>query len=45
MIDTAQNTNLVQNVAEIIIRNTSNDADKGDFWSTAEKNRASVVAM
>lgn len=38
MIDTAQNTNLVQNVAEIIIRNTSNDADKGDFWSTAEKN-------
>lgn len=38
MMDTAENTNLVQNVAEVIIRNTSNDTDKGDFWSTAEKN-------
>lgn len=38
MMDTVENTNLVQNVAEVIIRNTSNDTDKGDFWSTAEKN-------
>lgn len=28
----------VQNVAEVIIRNTSEDGQKADFWDKAEKN-------
>lgn len=38
MTDSSKNTNLVQNVAEVIIRNTSSDSEKNDFWATAEKN-------
>lgn len=36
--ETANDLNLVQNVAEIIIRNTSSESDKDDFWANAEKN-------
>ena len=36
--ETANDLNLVQNVAEIIIRNTSSESDKDDFWAKAEKN-------
>lgn len=38
VMDTAQDINLVQRVAEIIIRNTSNENERGDFWEKAEKN-------
>lgn len=38
MTDTMDDTNLVQNVAEVIIRNTSSEQEKNDFWATAEKN-------
>lgn len=38
VMDTAQDINLVQSVAEIIIRNTSSETDKDDFWAKAEKN-------
>ena len=38
LMDTAQDINLVQRVAEIIIRNTSNENERGDFWEKAEKN-------
>lgn len=36
--ETADNPNLVQNVAEIIIRNTSSESERDDFWAKAEKN-------
>lgn len=36
--DTYENTNLVQTVAEVIIRNTSNASEKQDFWEKSEKN-------
>lgn len=36
--ETANDLNLVQNVAEIIIGNTSSESEKGDFWEKAEKN-------
>lgn len=36
--ETANDLNLVQNVAEIIIRNTSSESEKEDFWAKAEKN-------
>lgn len=36
--ETANDLNLVQNVAEIIIRNTSSESDRDDFWAKAEKN-------
>lgn len=36
--ETANDLNLVQNVAEIIIKNTSSESDKDDFWAKAEKN-------
>ena len=38
VMDTAQDVNLVQSVAEIIIRNTSSENNQEDFWSQAEKN-------
>lgn len=38
VMDTARDINLVQRVAEIIIRNTSNENERGDFWEKAEKN-------
>ena len=38
VMDTAQDINLVQSVAEIIIRNTSSENDRDDFWAKAEKN-------
>ena len=38
VMDTANDINLVQNVAEIIIRNTSSESDRDDFWAKAEKN-------
>lgn len=44
-MDSAKDINLVQHIAEIIIRNTSADSEREDFWSKAEKNRASVAAM
>ena len=45
LMDSSRDVNLVQHIAEIIIRNTSADSEREDFWSKAEKNRASVVAM
>ena len=36
--ETANDLNLVQNVAEIIIDNTSSESDRDDFWAKAEKN-------
>ncbi len=36
--DTAEDINLVQSVAEIIINNTSSESDRDDFWAKAEKN-------
>lgn len=36
--ETANDLNLVQNVAEIVIRNTSSESEKEDFWAKAEKN-------
>lgn len=44
VMDTAQDINLVQSVAEIIIRNTSSENERDDFWAKAEKNCASVAA-
>lgn len=38
LMDSAQNPNLVQVIAEIIIRSTSSNAEQNDFWATAEKN-------
>lgn len=38
VMDTADDINLVQSVAEIIIRNTSSESDRDDFWAQAEKN-------
>lgn len=38
VMDTAQDINLVQSVTEIIIRNTSSENDRDDFWAKAEKN-------
>ena len=38
VMDTAMDINLVQRAAEIIIRNTSNENERGDFWEKAEKN-------
>ena len=38
VMDTAQDITLVQRAAEIIIRNTSNENERGDFWEKAEKN-------
>lgn len=38
VLDTTQDINLVQSVAEIIIRNTSSESDRDDFWAKAEKN-------
>ncbi len=38
VMDTANDINLVQSVAEIIIRNTSSENDRDDFWAKAEKN-------
>ena len=38
VMDTAQDINLVQSVAEIIIRNTSSENERDDFWAKAEKN-------
>ncbi len=36
--ESANDLNLVQNVAEIIIDNTSSESDKDDFWAKSEKN-------
>ena len=36
--DTAMDRNLVQAVAEVIIRNTSNADERQDFWEKSEKN-------
>lgn len=44
LMDSSRDINLVQHIAEIIIRNTSADSEREDFWSKAEKNRASVAA-
>lgn len=38
VMDTADDINLVQRVAEIIIRNTSAENERDDFWAKAEKN-------
>lgn len=38
VMDTASDINLVQSVAEIIIKNTSSESDRDDFWAKAEKN-------
>lgn len=38
VVDTADDINLVQRVAEIIIRNTSSESERDDFWAQAEKN-------
>lgn len=38
IVDISDDINLVQNVAEIIISNTSNKSEKADFWEKAEKN-------
>lgn len=38
VMDTAQDIDLVQSVAEVIIKNTSSETDKDDFWAKAEKN-------
>ena len=38
MVDISDDINLVQNVAEIIISNTSNKSERADFWEKAEKN-------
>ena len=38
IVDISDDMNLVQNVAEIIISNTSSENEKADFWSKAEKN-------
>lgn len=38
LVDSADDVNLVQHVAEVIIRNTSNEQEREDFWSKAEKN-------
>ena len=38
IVDLSDDLNLVQNVAEIIIRNTSNKNERADFWEKAEKN-------
>ena len=38
LMDSAKDINLVQHIAEIIIRNTSADSEREDFWSKAEKN-------
>ena len=38
VMDTAQDITLVQRAAEIIIRNTSGENERGDFWEKAEKN-------
>ena len=38
VMDTANDINLVQSVAEIIIKNTSSESDRDDFWAKAEKN-------
>ena len=43
-MDSSEDSKLVQHIAEIIIRNTSADSEREDFWSKAEKNRASVAA-
>ena len=44
LMDSSRDVNLVQHIAEIIIRNTSADSEREDFWSKAEKNCASVAA-
>lgn len=44
LMDSAQDVNLVQHIAETIIRNTSANSERENFWSSAEKNRASVAA-
>ena len=38
IVDISDDINLVQNVAEIIISNTSNKSERADFWEKAEKN-------
>lgn len=38
LMDSAKDVNLVQHIAEIIIRNTSAASEREDFWSKAEKN-------
>ena len=38
LMDSEKDINLVQHIAEIIIRNTSADSEREDFWSKAEKN-------
>ena len=40
VMDTAQDINLVQSVAEIIIRNTSSENDRDDFWASATRSQA-----
>lgn len=42
--ETEGDVDMVQSVAEIIIRNTSEDGQKADFWDKAEGNRAPVAA-
>lgn len=41
--EAANDLNLVQNVAEIIINNTSSESDRDDFWAKAEKNLLMVL--
>ena len=36
--DTSLDRSMVQSVADVIIRNTSNDSDKQNFWESSEKN-------
>ena len=38
LMDSAADVNLVQQIAETIIRNTSTEKESQDFWATAEKN-------
>ncbi len=38
LMDSSEDSKLVQHIAEIIIRNTSADSEREDFWSKAEKN-------
>ena len=38
--ETANDLNLVQNVAEIIIDNTSSESDRDDFWASATRSQA-----
>jgi type IV secretion system protein VirD4 len=45
MADIETDKNLVQTMAEVIIRNTSNASERQDFWESATRSHTNTISQ